>query len=128
MSSLNVQPLQLDKVSISLLEEESGARLVFDGIIDMREPGIEISPYLAKIHDALIFFKEKTITIDFTLLEFMNSSGIKTVITWIMRLNDLANDERYQISIRFNPDITWQESSVHVMKQLFPDLISLEMS
>jgi len=128
MNSLNIEPLELEKVSIALVEGEAGLRLVFDGIIDMREPGTEINPYLVKIHDALVKHESKNITIDFTPLEFMNSSGIKTVITWIMRLNDLSDSEQYSVAIRFNPDITWQESSVHVMKQLFPDLISLEMS
>jgi hypothetical protein len=74
MNSLNVQPLQLHKVTISLNEDVTGARLVFDGIIDMREPGAEISPYLSNVHDALALYEKKSITIDFSSLEFMNSS------------------------------------------------------
>jgi len=96
------------------------------GMIDMRDPTLDILPYLLKIHEEVLKKSLKNIKADFTDLTFMNSSGIKTIISWIMKLNDVPAEKRYKINIIYNPNITWQESSIQVMQQLFPDFIVVE--
>ncbi|MCU0846268.1 MAG: hypothetical protein MUD12_00090 [Spirochaetes bacterium] len=126
MGSLSFEPLKLERVNITVGDNDSGLSIKMSGMIDMRDPTLDILPYLLKIHEEVLKKSLKNIKADFTDLTFMNSSGIKTIISWIMKLNDVPVEKRYKINIIYNPNITWQESSIQVMQQLFPDFIVVE--
>ncbi len=123
MNRLEIEPLELERVKLSVDDENDGVRVVLSGMIDMRDPSVEILPYLLRLHEEVMKNDIKYITADFSDLTFMNSSGIKSIISWIMKLNDIPEEKRYIINIIHNPEITWQESSIQVMQQLFPELI-----
>lgn len=120
------EPLKYENVVIELNEENGASLLKFSGAIDMRDPSQKITPYLGRIHKHLIKNNVKELTADFTDLEFMNSSGIKTVISWIISLKDTDEAKRYKLTIIYDPDSTWQKSSVYVINRLFPDLVFME--
>jgi len=126
MGSFSFEPLKLERVTITVGDDDSGLSIKMSGMIDMRDPTLDILPYLLKIHEEVLKKSLKNIKADFTDLTFMNSSGIKTIISWIMKLNDVPAEKRYKINIIYNPNITWQESSIQVMQQLFPDFIVVE--
>ena len=125
MNNLGIDPLNIENFEIRPSERDGTIAVVFSGMIDIREPSKEILPYLLKIHEAILENAFNKIYIDLTGLDFMNSSGIKTFISWIMKVNEMPQEERYNITIIYGPDITWQQSSVKVIKRLFPDFIEV---
>ena len=126
MNKLNIEPLELDNVSIFLKDENDGVCIVLSGEIDMRDPTIDVLPYLLKIHDEVINQGITNVKADFINLTFMNSSGLQTMINWIMKLNDVPEENRYKINVIYNSEITWQASSLPVLQRLLPDFILVE--
>ena len=127
MNKLNIEPLELERVTLSVTDTDEGICVTLSGIIDMREPSLEVLPYLLKVHDETLKNNIKKVTADFSNLTFMNSSGIKSVINWIMKLGDITEEKRYTMIIKHNPEITWQGSTILMMKQLFKNFIVVEV-
>ncbi len=129
MNKLNIEPLQVEKASLVIRdnkegENEDGILLIISGEIDMRDPSVAILPYLLNIHDALIAHEIKTISVDFSNLNYVNSSGIKTMISWLMKSKDVQSGKGYKVKIIRNGDIAWQESTFPVIQKLFPDVVT----
>ncbi len=124
MNRLGIPHLVLDKVTISITDIDDGVMISFAGSIDMRDPAQEILPFLSRIHDQVRVAGISQIIADFTRLTFMNSSGIRCLISWIMKVNDLGPGNRYAMTMQYNPRITWQESSIRVLTKLFSEIIS----
>lgn len=127
MSVYNIEPMQMENANASLENDSEGIVLVLKGDIDMRDTSIEFLPYLKKVHDAIILNKIKSIRLDLSGLTFMNSNGIKSLINWIMKAGEMMPDSRYTINIIANSNIAWQESTLPVLRKLFPDFISITL-
>lgn len=67
-----------------------------------------------------------SVVVDFTRLEFMSSSCFKSLVTWVNDVSELAPEQRYQIRFRTNAGIPWQRRSLHALKTMATDLISVE--
>ena len=126
MSTIQMEELQLEKVKLHIEDEGGVPCLKIDGEIDMEDPGEEVSPYLEKLHETILEAGLKEVHVDFTSLGFMNSSGLKCFVSWIMQLNDVDEDEEYKIIIKYLEDVTWQSSSLPVLHDLSPDLIEIK--
>jgi hypothetical protein len=100
-------------------------RLVFSGEVDMRDPSEELLPYLLEVHRAVLEEKITLLEVDFSALTFMNSSGLKMLISWIMEIKDLPAETRYSLRVIHDPESVWQSSSLPVLRKLLPDHISL---
>jgi hypothetical protein len=111
-----------ENVSIQVEEKDHSIRIIFTGMIDMFNPDQEVLPFLKGVHRKAMEETVENVEADITELSFMNSRGIKTFISWIMNLYELPADERYSLIIQYNPETTWQESSLKVMQKLFPEL------
>ena len=126
MNKLNIDSLALEKVTITVKDENEHIRVVISGEIDMREPSIEVLPYLMKIHEELLKNSIRMVEIDFTGLDYINSSGIKTLISWIMESKEIPDDRKYTIHIIHNPEIVWQNSTLPVLQKLFPEIKTIQ--
>lgn len=126
MSIINIEPLHFENADASIENDKDGLCLVLSGDIDMRDTSLEFLPYLLKVHETLIQNKIKNIKLNLLNLTFMNSNGIKSLINWIMKLTELSEDIQYKIHIAANTDIAWQDSTLPVLKKLFPDFITIE--
>lgn len=123
MSIYNINPIQMENANASLAGDDTGVRLILEGDIDMRDTSVEFLPYLMKIHDAMTRNNLTSISLDLSKLTFMNSNGIKSLINWIMKAGELPPEKRYLINIIANSNIAWQESTLPVLRKLFPDFI-----
>ncbi len=123
MNPFNIEPLHFENADASLENKNDQLSIILSGDIDMRDTSLEFLPYLLKIHDALIQNSIKSINLNLLKLTFMNSNGIKSLINWIMKLSELRTDIQYKIHITANTDIAWQDSTLPVLKKLFPDFI-----
>lgn len=126
MGLAELQPLAIGGARLSLEERDGAWRLVFVGEIDMRDPSAVLLDYVLAVHDGLLAQGLHGLVVDFTLLRFMNSGGLKLLLTWFMRLKDLPPERRYDVRILHDPEVTWQSSSLPVLQKLLPDCIRVE--
>ena len=126
MNKLNIQVVEEDRIKIEVLDSDSGLIIKFTGDIDMEDPSIILDPLFSKLHDGCVEQGIKSVAADFTELNFLNSSGIKAVAKWIMKLTELDDESKYQIKIIHNKDITWQVTSLPTLTFLVPGAVQVE--
>ena len=103
MNRLKIEPLILKSIELAILDHDYGIKIVFDGTIDMIDPYNDIYPFLKNIHNEIVENNIKNVNADFINLKFMNSSGIKTFILWLMLINEVPEEKKYVINIIHNP-------------------------
>jgi len=117
MGSLFMDKLAEEKFTIDVSE----TTVKFLGCVDLQDPEPVISPFFDKIHNKIITEGIKEITLDFRELNFLNSSGIKTITKWIMKIPPLSDDKKYKLKLIYSEDVTWQRTSLMILTYLAPD-------
>ena len=86
------------------------------GQIDQVNPGEFLDPFFEKV------LKEMgdNLVIDFSELDFMNSNGIKSIVTFIM-----SRKKGTKVNLQVDPGRIWQKTSLKVVASLDPELISV---
>jgi hypothetical protein len=107
----------LKEDSFSLVPE-SGGRLVFKGVIAMRDPSAVVGGYLKRVHAAAVADRVERVTLDVTGLEFMNSSAIRMFIDWVEWIG--ADGHQYRLHCVTNARVTWQRSTFSALRSLSP--------
>ncbi|BDG04608.1 STAS domain-containing protein [Anaeromyxobacter oryzae] len=107
-------PFQIaeEKYSASVVADAQGTRVVFRGTISTPNPAVVINPFVDAIHDELVKSGAKEVYIDFRDLEFCNSSGFKSFIHWIQKLQELPEAQRYGLRFMSNAARKWQRTSL----------------
>lgn len=125
MNSLGIADVQHEKVSIQVRDSEGGAIVNLGGVLDMEDPGVLLDPIWDKLHQIALEKKFETITLDVTQLSFLNSSGIKSLARWVLRLSQCPADQRYKVVIQQNPNITWQKTSLVTLTYAAPGVVTV---
>jgi hypothetical protein len=114
---------------------ESGVSMVFEddtinisGSIDCLDPGAFMSPFLNEAHEFILEKLMKEVKVDIVKLNFLNSSGIKEFVEWIMKLEFLPEDQRYSIVFICNHEYLWQEPSIRTLAFLNPECVKMELN
>lgn len=126
MNKLNVNSINQGKIKIDVNDNGEGLSLQFVGDIDMEDPSLILDPLFEKVHQGMISKKVPFVVADFNGLTFLNSSGIKAVAKWIMKLAMLPPDQKYQIRIAHNKAVTWQVTSLPTLTFLVPGAVKIE--
>jgi hypothetical protein len=66
------------------------------------------------------------VRVDIRQLEFMNSSCFKSLLTWIVRVQDLPESRRHKIKFISNPALHWQKRSLHSLASMGGGLVEVE--
>ncbi|OHD07280.1 MAG: hypothetical protein A2086_05425 [Spirochaetes bacterium GWD1_27_9] len=128
MTTLDIKNFITDKVKIEFIEETiEKVKLDFIGELDFENPESVVFPFFNEIHNKVISNKVKCVEVDFTKLEFLNSSGLKTLIKWIKTDITLPEDNRYKFKIIATSKIHWQENALKVLPMLSPLLIEIKI-
>jgi hypothetical protein len=107
------------ELAIELCEaSHNGLVLRFRGTIEQANPGEFLDPLLDQIHQEALRRGRTLVTADFTQLGFLNSSGIKSLIKWVMKQMYLGEDTRYGIKFLYSSRITWQVTSLKAITNL----------
>lgn len=106
--------------------EVKGNILYISGNIISETPGVFMAPFLRSLHENIVKNGLKTITLNVTELTFLNSSGIRELVDWILLLEELPAEKQYSINIIYNSRHLWQESSVSTLVYLNPNLVTKE--
>ena len=120
MNKLNIASVSQGKIQVDLLDNSEGLTVKFVGDIDMEDPSVILDPFFEKVHQGMVAHKIPFVVADFHGLTFLNSSGIKAVAKWIMKLAMLPPYQKYVIRIAHNKAITWQVTSLPTLTFLVP--------
>jgi hypothetical protein len=126
MNKLNIDPVDQEKLHAEVLDNGEGLTVKLVGDIDMEDPGFVLDPLFEKLHQGMLARKIPFVVADFNALAFLNSSGIKAVAKWIMKLAMLPPDQKYLIRIAHNKAVTWQVTSLPTLTYLVPGAVKIE--
>lgn len=127
-SNLGVSPLVSEKFHIDIVDVPNGVGLQFGGEIDLKDPTVLLDPFFTAIHAFLIAKRIKYVEADFRKLTFLNSSGIKSIIKWVMNIGKLSEEHQYSLKIIYSKHVTWQGVSLITISCLLPSLVTVEKS
>jgi hypothetical protein len=69
----------------------------------------------------------KSVSVDVSGLEFINSSCLMAIVTWITTVQSMVN-RRYQIAFHFKAVRDWHRRSFDVLTQLGEDVVTVRPS
>ncbi|MBA3538813.1 MAG: hypothetical protein H0T79_04230 [Deltaproteobacteria bacterium] len=110
------------------LETRDGApriRVKLIGTADVRAL-VHLETLAPDVHAEVLRLGVRDVLVDVTSLEFMNSSCMKTFVTWIGLDQALEPAQQYRIHFISNPDIHWQRRSLHALSRFAADLVTVE--
>lgn len=109
----------LDAPGVRIKTRLEGEVLKVDmsGTVETREPGLTFDPYWNDVDESVRREGVRHVELDIRGVDFMNSSGILTLVRWMIKVKQ---DPAYEIVIRHDRDLTWQKSSVPVLAKLAP--------
>jgi hypothetical protein len=81
---------------------------------------------LPRLHAEALRVAAAEVVIDFTGLEFMNSSCFRSFVGWVSDVQDLPPEKQYRIRLLSNSGMLWQRRSLHALKCFADDLIAIE--
>ena len=118
MSREPIGPLKTEGLFITPQVRDDGVmRVVMSGAVEMREPGDVLNPYWMSIDEQARGRSLERVELDVRDLNFMNSSGILTLVRWITKLKD---GKAYQLVLQYDRNVTWQRTSIPTLAKLAP--------
>lgn len=121
MSDLNM--LKAESLTVTPVMVEGVLRVVMTGAVEMRDPGGVLNPYWSRIDEAARAQQMKRVEVDLRDLNFMNSSGILTLVRWITKAKAHAPFDAYKLVLRYDRNVTWQRSCVPTLAKLAPNVV-----
>ena len=79
--------------------------------------------FLKQLHENLIRDHSAEVDVDLNELYFMNSSCVKTLMSWIHKVK--MQGAPYRVCLTTNPRQPWQRRSLEPMQRLAPDVVVL---
>jgi hypothetical protein len=119
----NFAPLNAEGVSVVPSMQTSGLHLMVAGAVEMRDPGDVLNPYWNMIDEEVRRRKLKRVEVDMRDLNFMNSSGILTLVRWITKAKSHPAADAYQLVLRYDRNVTWQRTSIPTLAKLAPNIV-----
>ncbi len=113
-----------EKYSASLHVEPLGTRVHFRGTISTVNPAGVLNPFVDQVHEHLLKAGAKDVRVDFTELEFCNSSGFKSFIYWIQKIQ-AAGDKQYRLRFISSPARKWQRTSLLALSCYSPNAVEI---
>jgi anti-anti-sigma factor len=105
--------------------DDSSIAVTFTGTADT-ETRADLDRFVKQLHVEAMRLRVPTVVIDLRDLEFMNSSCLKILVSWLAQLRDLPGDQPYKIRIRSNPNLLWQRRSLAALSCFAVDLVTIE--
>jgi hypothetical protein len=116
-------PLTVEGLSIVPRLDTGILRIIITGAVEMREPGDVLTPYWNRVDEEARRRRVKRVEVDLRDLNFMNSSGILTLVRWITRAKGHVADA-YQLVLQYDRNVTWQRTSIPTLAKLAPNVVT----
>jgi hypothetical protein len=114
-----------EKYSAGLANDAEGLRVVFKGTISTVNPASVLNPFVEAVHRHVAAAGSKEVRIDFTELEFCNSSGFKAFINWIQKVQAMEEPSRYRLRFLASATRKWQRTSLLALSCYAPSLVEI---
>jgi hypothetical protein len=101
-----------EKYSAHIAPDPLGLRVHFRGTISTVNPAVVLNPFVDAVHAHAVESNAKEMRVDLTSLEFCNSSGFKSFIHWIERIQQMPEPKRYKLRFISTKDRRWQRASL----------------
>lgn len=101
-----------EKYSASVVADPQGTRVLLRGTISTVNPATVLNPFVDAVHEQVVKGGLRQVLVDMRELEFCNSSGFKSFIHWIQRIQQLPDAQRYGLRFLSNPARKWQKTSL----------------
>lgn len=101
-----------EKYSAHVAQDPQGLRVHFKGTISTVNPAAVLNPFVDSVHQHVLETGAREIRVDLTQLEFCNSSGFKSFIHWIERIQQAPEPKRYKLRFVSTKDRRWQRASL----------------
>jgi hypothetical protein len=95
-----------------------GDTVFIAGEIDQLSPRDFMAGFLEIVHNMALGEGLSEVKVDVTLLSFLNSSGIKEFLSWILRRNRIPPEQKYKINFLFDPTVAWQPITLPRLRDL----------
>ena len=95
------------------------------GEIDQLSPRDFMAGFLEIVHSMALGEGLGEVKVNVTELAFLNSSGIKEFLSWILRRNRIPPEKKYKINFLFDPAVAWQPITLPRLRDLDPEGILL---
>jgi hypothetical protein len=102
-----------------------GDTMYVAGEIDQLSPRDFMAGFLEIVHNMALGENLPLVRVDVTELAFLNSSGIKEFLSWILRRNRIPPEKKYKINFLFDPSVSWQPVTLPRLRDLDPEGIIL---
>ena len=101
-----------EKYSAHIAPDAAGIRVHFKGTISTVNPAVVLNPFVDAVHQHVLDAAAKEVRVDLTQLEFCNSSGFKSFIHWIERIQQAPEAKRYKLRFVSTKERRWQRASL----------------
>ncbi len=115
---MHISTVQAAGGKVSLRVEGDTVYVV--GEIDQLSPRDFMAGFLEIVHNMVLGDGLMEVKVDVTQLVFLNSSGIKEFLSWILRRNRIPADKKYRINFFFDPAVAWQPITLPRLRDLDP--------
>ncbi len=102
-----------------------GDTVFIAGEIDQLSPRDFLAGFFEIVHNMALGEGLAEVKVDVTELAFLNSSGIKEFLSWILRRNRIPPDKKYKINFLFDATVPWQPITLPRLRDLDADGILL---
>jgi hypothetical protein len=123
MEYINIENLLNDDFKLILDVYNETLRISFYGTINMSMPQSILIPYFTKLNDYILKNKLDFIYIDVVNLDFINSSSLRCLLDWILKIKVLSDDTKYKINFVLDIEKKWQKMSFLAIFNLYTDII-----
>ena len=123
MSENAFAPLSAEGLTITPQTAGDVLRVKMIGAVEMRDPGELLNAYWNGLDDAARAHKLKRVEVDLRDVNFMNSSGILTLVRWITRAKTHPTDRAYTLVLQYDRNVTWQRTSIPTLAKLAPKIV-----
>src|SRR5262249_48118185 len=125
MEPLGDLTLSGKELSVKTFGEGRQLAVHFEGTADMRQLAL-LSDLFKRLHAKALDRKAAAVTVDFQALEFLDSSCIKAILSWITAVRDTADKRRYRLHVRCSHTKRWQVRSIETLVTFAPELMTVE--
>lgn len=119
----NLSPLNAEGVQIVPTIDDRLMKIRMSGAIEMRDPGELLNPFWTNIDEEIRRRAIRRVEVDLRDLNFMNSSGILTLVRWITKARSHAADSSYTLVLQYDRNVTWQRTSIPTLAKLAPSVV-----
>lgn len=109
--------------SLTVKNENNRIEIIFSGQIDIPNPEIIVTPFFTKLDSEIISANINEVYFNVSKLDFINSSGIKVILQYIMSIIRRPEKQQYNIIIKYNEGVESQKTRFNSILFLAPKII-----